>query len=398
MAELARDERGREEEARRFHQAWSLHALRYGAILTGVLSWLWTSEGRGPVVVLALLLSLCLVAELPLHSPSPGRLRPLWAALQCGAACVGLVASPGFHTALVVCAVVTGIAAALPLAWATGATCAGAASVAIGGYAALAAGGPAGGVLVSLLAVAASAWVGRQFALRMEEQEKHERAVLELEKARVRIERLAAAARELAAAEERQRMSEDLHDTLGHALVGTLLKVEVAQKLVAADPERAGTELGAVADSLRTTLEQVRRSLRAGLMSRERLGFDEALRRLAGDFEAAGGPKVELSFLPGPESAAGLSPEVADVLYRVAQEALTNAVRHGKAKNVRVELEATGPRLVLRIADDGVGAGDYAPGMGLSGMVSRVQSVGGALRFETAPGKGFLVEVGVKRR
>lgn len=381
--------------------------MRYGAVLAGVFAWLWRAGEGSPRVALAALLSLCIVVELPLHGPRVGRFRPLWAALQCGAAAAAFVASPGAGTALILCAAICGTAAALSVAWAAGSAGIGAAAIVLAG-AFPGAQGAGDGVaaghapfessLAYLVSVVASAWAGRQFARRVEEGEAHRRTVAELERAQERIARLAEKARELAAAEERQRMSEELHDTLGHALVGTLLQVKIAQKLIDADPKKAAEQLASMERSLKANLERVRQALRAGLGHRGRLAIDEALRQLAGDFQAAGGPKVEVAIVPGPESVSDISPEIADALYRTAQEALTNAVRHGRAKNVRVELEATGHRLYLRILDDGIGADQYSPGMGLSGMVSRVQALGGTLRFETAPGKGFRVEVGVKRR
>jgi signal transduction histidine kinase len=75
---------------------------------------------------------------------------------------------------------------------------------------------------------------------------------------------------------------------------------------------------------------------------------------------------------------------------------LTNAVKHGQATLIRVLAEVVGERLYLRIQDNGSGAEHYRPGMGLTGMVRRVQSIGGTLRFQTAVNAGFLIEIGVK--
>lgn len=240
--------------------------------------------------------------------------------------------------------------------------------------------------------------VGRLFQIRAGEAHRHGNIVAQLEQAQARLAEFAETARDLAVAEERQHMAEELHDTLGHALVGTLLQVQVAKKLLRQDPEKATERLAAVEDNIRATLDQVRQALRRGPTRRAQLPLHLALESLAADFAAAGGPKVELTWRPDPEDVSDVPEHVADVLYRTTQEALTNAVRHGRATHVKVELEAAGPRVYLRIVDNGVGADNYTPGMGLVGMVNRVQSVGGTLRFETAPGKGFAVEVGVRRR
>lgn len=240
--------------------------------------------------------------------------------------------------------------------------------------------------------------VGRLFQIRAGEAHRHGNIVAQLEQAQARLAEFAETARDLAVAEERQHMAEELHDTLGHALVGTLLQVQVAKKLLRQDPEKATERLAAVEDNIRATLDQVRQALRRGPTRRAQLPLHLALESLAADFAAAGGPTVELTWRADPEDVSDVPEHVADVLYRTTQEALTNAVRHGRATHVKVELEAAGPRVYLRIVDNGVGADNYTPGMGLVGMVNRVQSVGGTLRFETAPGKGFAVEVGVRRR
>lgn len=165
----------------------------------------------------------------------------------------------------------------------------------------------------------------------------------------------------------------------------------------AGDPEAAGHR-AAVEQNVRDTLDQVRKVLRHSTGVTAQIPLPQALERLAMDFQAAGGPRVEVTLVPDAETLAEVSEKVYDVIYRTTQEALTNAVRHGRAQTVHIKLEAIGPRLYLRISDDGIGAGDYTPGMGLSGMVSRVQELGGTLRFHTSPGRGFHIEVGVRCR
>ena len=168
---------------------------------------------------------------------------------------------------------------------------------------------------------------------------------------------------------------------------------------VCSGPTQAKPKPGWPAErDLRGTLEKVRHALRRGAEKRDSLPLHLAIESLAADFAAAGGPDVQLVFRPDAESVSDVGPEVTDALYRVVQEALTNAVRHGKATHIVVAVEAVGPRLFVRVSDNGAGADQYTLGMGLSGMIGRVQAVGGTVRFETAPRQGFTVEVGVRRR
>lgn len=383
---------------RRFGEVWPLHSLRYGLVLASIGSWLLKGETGRHVLPVSFLICVVLLAELPLHGPRAGRLGPLWAAVQLVGALGAFGLEPNYSIALVLAAVITGIAAVLPLYLALAAC-----GVAISGSVlAMVVRGDAGSdsslllpvVVLYILALA----VGRLTALRIEERRAHEMTVSELKEAEARLARMAATARELAAAEEHRRLSEELHDTLGHALVGTLLQIQLAEKLVKTDAEAAFKRLQLVEENVRETLQEVRHALRRGKRGIEMLPLHLALESLVAEFRALGGPEVTLTFRPDGESVSDLSPEVREALFRTAQEALTNSVRHGKAQHIEIEAEASGPRLYLSIRDDGIGADSYAPGMGLLGMISRIQSVGGTLRFHSQAGQGFQIQVGVRRR
>lgn len=383
-----------------------MHGLRYGMVVAGIGSWLWQGEREVEVLVISLLISLALLAELALYGPRPGQGKIAWAALQLAAALWAFAYEPGVSLALVVGAVVAGIGADQPWPRAAGA-CGLAMAVSL---AVMQAGGGSGvgdrtgasaGAQEPLAVVALyvlTLAAGRLMAIRLEERRAHERTVAELKEAEARLARMAAAARELAAAEEHRRLAEELHDTLGHALVGTLLQVQLAGKLVQSNPEAASKRLELVEQNVRETLQEVRRALRRSRRGVEALPLHLALESLVAEFRALGGPEVTLTFRPDGESISDVSAEVREALFRTVQEALTNSVRHGKAQHVVVEAEASGPRLYLTIKDDGIGADSYAPGMGLLGMVGRIQAVGGTLRFYSQAGRGFQIHVGVRRR
>ncbi len=103
-------------------------------------------------------------------------------------------------------------------------------------------------------------------------------------------------------------------------------------------------------------------------------------------------------FDPDAASVSDTDPAVTGAVYRAVQEALTNAARHGQARHVLVSLTATGRRLRLRVQDDGLGAAELVPGVGLTRMTRTVQRLGGTLRFETLADRGFAVEITVPRR
>ena len=402
----------------RFEELWPLQRVRCGLFVAGVAGWLWERDAgagligtsvagvgsRGKLLSgdglleTALLLSLALLTELPMYGRARPRAALGWCALQAACAFGAFILAPGLPTALVACAVLAGAGSALPAgaAWALWGVATGAAVAAIGFIPAELAKVEEEVAWVGGWAL--STWLGRLFASRLTQDEVHRRTVAELEAAQERLSRTAETARELAAAQARERLSSAVHDGIGHALVGTLLQVQVAGELIERDPEAARERLRAVERSLRETLGNVRKLLAHGGSDRAGLPLHLALQALAAEMEAAGGPRVELHFKPDAGTVSEVNTDAAAAIYRCVQEALTNAVRHGKASRVEVEVEAASERLYVRVTDDGEGAGTYTPGMGLSGMVSRIQALGGTICFRTSPGEGFQVEIGVRRR
>jgi two-component system sensor histidine kinase UhpB len=204
---------------------------------------------------------------------------------------------------------------------------------------------------------------------------------------RLEAERTASTTRALHAQEaERHRIAQELHDEVGQSLTAVLLGLK--QAIDVATPEVAA-ELVMVRDTTRTSLEEVRRisqRLRPGVLAD--LGLLNSLSSLASDLTARTGISVDRGFLPGLPL---LTPEAELVVYRVAQEALTNVARHAHANKVELGLTRRGDRLVMRVADDGVGAGKAAAGAGVQGMRERAQMVGGHLEVRAREGRGTEV-------
>jgi two-component system sensor histidine kinase DesK len=184
---------------------------------------------------------------------------------------------------------------------------------------------------------------------------------------------------EMAALAERERISRDLHDLLGHTLSVIALKSELASKLADTDPARAADEIRDVERVSRDALTEVRAAVE-GFQAR---GFSGELRNAARALESAG---VRLE---ADSSGVQMSARQEGVMALVLREAVTNVVRHAKASVCRVRLTETSGELVLTIQDDGVG-GPPADGHGLSGMRQRIAAAGGTLSVESR--NGFTVD------
>jgi signal transduction histidine kinase len=188
--------------------------------------------------------------------------------------------------------------------------------------------------------------------------------------------------------EERRRLRRDLHDDLGPTLAATAMKLESTRDLVARDPDAAVAALDVAAERLRASVAGVRRivdDLRPP--SLDGLGLAGALREQLDQF----GDSVQLNLdVRVPDELLCSLPAAVDVAaYRIASEAVTNAVRHAEPTRVDVVLEVVGHELALTVSDDGSGmpAGVRA-GVGLESVHHRAAEVGGTCAIHTRPGAG----------
>jgi two-component system, NarL family, sensor kinase len=205
--------------------------------------------------------------------------------------------------------------------------------------------------------------------------------------------------------EERGRLARELHDGAGQMLTNLLVRLKTLEKRTGSAEMRTGLNdvLGAVSE----TIEHVRElSYRLRPAALEEFGLAVALETLVDEMAVEAGLEARCD-LRLDESA--LAPGIDVTLYRIAQEALTNVVRHAQASRVGVTLRQEGGHVLLRVEDDGcgfipyplpveTGRGQPAPrrrSLGLISMQERTAIVGGAFDVFTAPGEGTVVEVRV---
>ena len=196
---------------------------------------------------------------------------------------------------------------------------------------------------------------------------------------------------ELAVARERDRISRDLHDTLGHRLTVSIVQLEGAERLIAAAPDRASQMVNSVRQQLNEGLSEVRRTvamLRTPVSTD--LSLPKALHDLAIDFEKATQLPIQVTV---PDSLPPYSEAYRLALYRAAQEALTNVQRHAQASEASLTMELSAEALTLRVRDNGIGLPDKADqqGFGLRGMRERIMQLGGSVELRSASGDGTTV-------
>jgi signal transduction histidine kinase len=190
--------------------------------------------------------------------------------------------------------------------------------------------------------------------------------------------------------QERRRLSRELHDETGQALTSILLGLKSIEE--AQGTERFDDALKELRELVTVTLQDVRRlAVELRPKALDDFGLAPALARLTSTFAEQTGIETHLESRLAAER---LPNEIETVIYRVVQEALTNVVKHARAQNVSIVLQAKADKVIAVIEDDGRGfpmEGNGPDGIGLIGMRERVSLVGGRLALESSSGGTTIV-------
>jgi signal transduction histidine kinase len=225
--------------------------------------------------------------------------------------------------------------------------------------------------------------------------------------ANARLQQYAVTIEELSISRERNRLARELHDTLAHSLSAVTVQLEAVRSLWQVNPDSARELLDQADETARTGLTEARRALRALRASPlQDLGLVLALQELAETAAERTGASLELHVSEhlSDRLASHVPLEVEQGVYRVAQEALENVVRHAAAQHITVHLEQQAQNLVMCIEDDGVGADwESVPSvenqveghLGIRGMRERAQLIGAHLEIASQPEQGTTVTLSV---
>ncbi|GHH33339.1 histidine kinase [Lentzea cavernae] len=192
---------------------------------------------------------------------------------------------------------------------------------------------------------------------------------------------------------ERRRVAQELHDEVGQSLTAVLLSLK---RVADQSPQETREELLQVQETTRSTLDEIRRiarRLRPGVL--EELGLVSALKALTNEISEPTGLTIRRKF---DKNLPALDAETELVVYRVAQEGLTNTVRHANAGEAELSLKARTSHIELRIRDNGRGIGNSQEGAGIRGMRERALLVGADLKVGGASDGGTEVRLVVKAK
>ncbi len=211
----------------------------------------------------------------------------------------------------------------------------------------------------------------------------------------IQLTRLAEQQKQQALLQERNRMAQEIHDTLAQGFTGIMVQLEAAKRILREAPEEAETHILLAQNLARESLAEARRSVRAlRAQALEAGDLPDALAHLIHRIALGTGIDVQLCVEGAPRS---LPAEVENDLLRIGQEALTNALKHSQASCICMRLSYEAQQVELCVQDNGQGfevhTVDRKGGFGLIGMRERAQRLQGQLTIESREGEGSEVRI-----
>jgi len=187
--------------------------------------------------------------------------------------------------------------------------------------------------------------------------------------------------------EERARLSQELHDKLGHSINGSIYQLEAGKALLLKDKEKSTLIIQDVIDNLRLGLDEIRLILRKKKPDKTQMAILQ-LHGLSTECREKYGIEMELD-IQGDSSR--VLDEVWEVILDNAYEAVTNALKYSGCRHINISLNIMNKVVRLNICDDGKGCCEFLPGMGIEGMRQRVRRLNGTMDIETLNGFSYTI-------
>ncbi len=210
----------------------------------------------------------------------------------------------------------------------------------------------------------------------------------QLKESHQNLELYALEVEKIATQNERVRIAREIHDAVGHYMTALILQLQIARKMQQTHLEKSEQFLRSSEELARTALQEIRLSvqtLKEGEV--ESVSFSELLQKIVTDFNEWSETKYFLQ-IKGEEPKNFLNKWKMN-LYRIVQEGITNANKHGKATEINVELSYKKDVVQLVVSDNGVGQTLIQPGFGLSQIEARVKEMNGGIKIDSKIGEGF---------
>lgn len=216
----------------------------------------------------------------------------------------------------------------------------------------------------------------------------------QLEAANRKLKEYASEAEKNAEMRERNRLAREIHDTLGHALTGIVAGIDACLTMIDISPEATRKQLEKIGDVARQGMTDVRRSvkkLRPDAL--EKFDLENAIVKMLKDTGAASGADIRFDNRVRPLK---FHEDEEEVIYRVVQEATTNAIRHGQADEIGISISMEEQWLTVCIKDNGIGCAKVEEGFGLKHMQERINLLEGTLEYGGKDGFYIIARIPIR--
>lgn len=232
--------------------------------------------------------------------------------------------------------------------------------------------------------------------VQMDETQRFAAMSNELKRLNIQLKGYANIREKMGETKERNRLAREIHDTLGHTLTGISVGLEASKVMVEKNLDATKKQLEILSESAKKGLQDVRRSVdKLKPDALDRYSLKEALDILIVDFQKMTNVTVlYLCHCP----LVNLNADEEDFIYRIVQEGMTNAVRHGHADKIYVSIAQTENDILIVIEDNGQGCAHIEPGFGIHHLTERIELLQGKLRYYGRNGFELIAELPIRRR
>lgn len=216
----------------------------------------------------------------------------------------------------------------------------------------------------------------------------------ELQQANIQLQKYAVMKEKMGQTKERNRLAREIHDTLGHTLTGISAGIDACLATIDIAPDKTKSQLEVISGVTREGIQEIRRSVnRLRPDALERLNLEYAIRKMIEDTNALTNTQI---FFDCQVQSLHFCEDEENAIYRVIQESVTNAIRHGQASRIDIQMKRRDGDILLTIQDNGKGCEKMNPGFGLEHIRERIALLNGTVVFDGT--HGFLVDATIPIR
>jgi signal transduction histidine kinase len=224
------------------------------------------------------------------------------------------------------------------------------------------------------------------------EREETKKLNEELKLSNIKLHEYSLEVEEFTITKERQRMAQELHDSLGHSLMALTMHLEFAEKIFDAKPEKAKEVILKASSISKDSTASLRMAVNTLKQERNIEDLSNDINGLIDSFKVLGNIKIDFSMDKALET---LYPDIKLCIYKTIRESITNGIKHGKATSFNIEIYKYENYVKLDIKNNGIGCDTIEKSNGLNGIEERVVALGGSVDFNSIQNSGFTTKVDI---